>query len=282
VALIPPGFLDCVVAIGTAAPSDGIEWIASGFFYGLRQEGEPAEYRIYLVTNRHVLDGVDQIYIRANPRAQDEQSREFLLQLLDDDGVPLCHAHPNPEIDVAVAAVNFQVLLDHEMQVAWFQSDEHVQHLASMQELGVTEGDAVFVLGFPMGLLGRDRNVVIVRSGSIARIRDTIAHTEDTFLVDATVFPGNSGGPVLFRPEVLSITGTTAISQAFLMGVVSGYVPYVDVAVSPQTGRARITFEENTGLSAVYAVDYIEETITDWQTLSAEPPETQETAADTR
>jgi hypothetical protein len=64
------------------------------------------------------------------------------------------------------------------------------------------------------------------------------------------------------------------------MGVVSGYVPYIDVAVSPQTGKTRITFEENSGLSAAYPVDYIEETIHDLRQVSGEPTETADSAVD--
>jgi hypothetical protein len=38
-------------------------------------------------------------------------------------------------------------------------------------------------------------------------------------------------------------------------------VPYIDVAISTQTRRPRVTFEENSGLTEVHPVDFIEETI---------------------
>ena len=44
-------------------------------------------------------------------------------------------------------------------------------------------------------------------------------------------------------------------------GVVQEYLPFVDVAVSQQTGRIRATFEENSGLSPVIPIDRVEETI---------------------
>jgi hypothetical protein len=41
-------------------------------------------------------------------------------------------------------------------------------------ELGLSEGDGVDVLGFPMGLTGQGEDDVIVRQGAIARVRDTL------------------------------------------------------------------------------------------------------------
>ncbi len=80
-------------------------------------------------------------------------------------------------------------------------------------------------------------------------------------MVDATVFPGNSGGPVILCPAALAIQGTKPISKADLIGVVKSYVPYSDLAVSSQTRKPRIMFEENSGLAAVEGVDAILETV---------------------
>jgi hypothetical protein len=41
-------------------------------------------------------------------------------------------------------------------------------------------------------------------------------------------------------------------------------VKYVDVAVSEQTKKARIAFEENSGLAEVLPVDFIDEAIVAW------------------
>jgi hypothetical protein len=100
-----------------------------------------------------------------------------------------------------------------------------------------------------------------VRSGTLARVRDLLARTSKIFLVDAFVFPGNSGGPVILKPEAIAIEGTKAQIAPYLIGIVQAYVPYQDVAVSLQTGRPRVIFEENAGLAAVHPVDFIEETI---------------------
>ena len=59
------------------------------------------------------------------------------------------------------------------------------------------EGDFIYALGFPMGLVSKDRQHVMVRSGIIARIRDLYENRSTDFTVDAFVFPGNSGGPLV-------------------------------------------------------------------------------------
>src|SRR5262249_25715689 len=151
--------------------------------------------------------------------------------------------------------VNYNELVGDGMKVAYFRSDDHVADVSAMKDLGVSEGDFVYVLGFPMGLIGGTRNTVIVRGGNIARIQDTLAGTSWLYLVDATIFPGNSGGPVVVKPEAFAIEGTKAQSRAYLVGIVQGYVPYEDVAISQQTGRPRVVFEENSGLGAVHPVD---------------------------
>ena len=117
---------------------------------------------------------------------------------------------------------------------------------------GKTSGLLRFnTFGFPMGQVGKERNYTIVRHGSLARVRDAIVGSSESFLVDTLIFPGNSGGPVVIRPEALAVGGTKATQKALLIGIVAGYLPYRDVAVSQQTKRARVIFEENSGLAVV-------------------------------
>ena len=261
-ALIPTSFVDSVVAIGLGASPNERKWVASGFLYGhfVKAEGKQKQYLVYLVTNRHVLEGQREVYVRCNP-VEEEKARDYSLTLLDESNSPLWLASPDPEKDVAVIAINIQKLKQEGMRISYFRSDVHVASIDKLRELEITEGDFAYVLGFPMGLLGGERNFVIARSGAIARIRDTLARQNKEFLVDAFVFPGNSGGPVVSKPEALAITGTKSQSSAYLIGIVKSYVPYKDIAVSTQTHTPRVVFEENSGLAAVHPVDFIEEVI---------------------
>ncbi len=259
-AVIPPFFLDCAVAIGTDDQEGKRSWVASGFFYGRRLPGDPPLYSVFLVTNRHVIQSLSVAYIRHNPRGS-EPAKEFPLPLRDAAGEPVWYPHPRAEIDVAVTTVNVKALKALDLQFAFFQNDDHVAPLSRIEEIGLTEGDGVFVLGFPMGLVGERRSAVVARGGWVARIRELLQRSSDHFLIDASVFPGNSGGPVISRPEPVAIVNTKAQDTSYLLGIVKGYVPYREVAVSAQTGQTRVVFEENSGLAAVHPVDVIEERI---------------------
>ena len=103
------------------------------------------------------------------------------------------------------------------------------------------------VLGNPFGLRAKDHSKPIARRGSVGRV------DADCIVVDTFVFPGNSGGPVVYVPAV-KLSGSISsemVNEERLVGVVSSYVPYIETAVSPQTGRARISFEDNSGLAQV-------------------------------
>lgn len=55
--------------------------------------------------------------------------------------------------------------------------------------------------------------------------------------VYSPVFPGNSGGPIISRPEIVSIEGTNSNSNANLIGILSASITYRNIMVSKQTGR---------------------------------------------
>lgn len=261
VALIPPSFIDSVVALGTANPS-GPRWVGTGFLYldVISRDGDTARGHCFLVTNKHVVEGRTNLSVRVNPQ-NEGGPRDYELSLTSDNAEHLWTGHPDPEIDVAVVNVNLGMLNAEGMAAKPIHSDRQTADAEKLKELGVAEGDGAFVLGFPMGMVSDRRAVVIVRGATIARLQDLLAGHSKEFLVDASVFPGNSGGPVLLKPELTSIRGTTAQTSAYLIGVVKSYLTYTDVAVSIQTNRPRITFQENAGLASCHSVTSIVETI---------------------
>jgi hypothetical protein len=255
-ALIPPFFLDCVVAVGHEVSGGQRRYVATGFLFGWKLPDEDDLYRLLLITNKHVFAGHSLVWLRFNPEA-DEPAREFYATLLDPAGNPLWRTDPDHDIDIAVIGLNADHLSQQGIRFSFFANDKHVLSLATAKTDGVSEGDGVFALGFPMGIVGEQRNYVIVRQGAIARISNAFVDVKNDILVDITIFPGNSGGPVVTRPEVTSIAGTKSLGRAALLGVVSGYVPYEDVAVSAQTGQRRIVFQENSGLATVVSMDHV-------------------------
>jgi hypothetical protein len=251
---LAPFFLDCVVAIGVRDAGGVTRWLGTGSFYGRRAAGSENTYFIYLVTNKHVLNGHSEVQIRVNPKALGP-AKEYPVDL------STFVAHPNPDVDVAAVPIDMNALQNEDMQTGFFADDKHVATVAQMQSEGMAEGDSIFILGYPMGLIGGIGASALVRSGTIARLRDVFAAPSAPFLVDGSVFPGNSGGPVVTKPELASIGGTKAVNASYLVGLVASYSSYQDVAISQQTGRPRVIFEENSGIAQVFTADVIAETV---------------------
>lgn len=262
-ALLPPFFLDCVVAIGD--PSGN--WIGSGFLFGKlirKLDDVQKEYSVYLVSNKHVFENQTQIRLRFNPQNSDP-AKDYSLSLIDDSGKNIWIGHPNKAVDVAIISINANLLKKDGMKFHFFESDGHVFTKDNLYTMGTSEGDFIYVLGFPMGIVSKERQHVTLRGGVISRIRDFFENRSTDFIVDAFVFPGNSGGPVVLKPELISIEGTNPNNSSGLIGIINSYIPYQDVAISQQTRKPRVIFEENSGLSIVEPVDYILETIDEYE-----------------
>lgn len=264
-ALIPSFFLNGVVSIGISpTPSQGsTAWIGTGFIVGrpINDDAGVKRYHTFLVTNKHVLDGKTNIVLRFNS-LDGTRVLDYPVEL-EKDGQSIWVGHSSGDVDIAVFFVNPQVLEQDGAEFGFFKLDEHVMTVGDMKTEGVSEGDGVFVLGFPMGIVAPQRKNVIARAGAIARIRDVLDGHQSSFLIDANIFPGNSGGPVVIRPEVTSIQDTKSINRAALVGIVKSYVPYKDIAISQQTGNPRVIFEENSGLAIVETTDNMKSVIED-------------------
>lgn len=260
-ALIPLGYLNAVVALGIPTEENTVQYIATGFLYGhpSREESNDRDqnFKVFLVTNRHVVEGSDVIVTRFN-RPLNRPSQIFPIESRATDGSMQWTIHPGGA-DVAIIPISIDILEQYGIEVEVFRGNENAISLEEARQL-ISEGDGVFVLGFPMGLAGEERNYTIVRHGTIARIQDWFQGNPN-ILIDSFIFPGNSGGPVVTKPEQVRITDTQSIMRSLLIGMVSSYIPYEEIAISEQTGRRRMVFQENSGLAVVVPIDVIQETV---------------------
>ena len=260
-AIIPPQYLDTVVALGIKVNDGTFQSVGTGFLYGHPvgidvSDGEQW-FKTCLVTNRHVIEGVEKLYARFN-RPRHTASHPFPLYT-DDNSVQWTF-HPN-SADVAVTPISVKFLEEQGIEFAVFQEGKHTLSRQQACDNEIGEGSGVFVLGFPLGLGRNEQNYVIVRQGIVARIQDWLQGYADDFLIDSSIFPGNSGGPVLTEPSDVHIIGTQSFMRCCLIGMVSSYIPYQEIAVSTQTGKQRMIFEENSGLGVVVPIDHIQETV---------------------
>lgn len=124
-----------------------------------------------------------------------------------------------------------------------------------LRQQSIRPGAPAYIIGFPLGLRSESYTVPIVRRASVALV------DQAGLMVDGFTFPGNSGGPVVyssFLGNTVPIKRGGVISGDALIGLVSSSLNYTDVAVSQQTKRPRVSFEENSGLTHVVPAEAIQ------------------------
>lgn len=265
-AIIPSFYMDAVVAFGIELPDGNKHWVGSGFLLGRKEQDNPQKSTIYIITNKHVVEGKKTLYVRFN-NIESHGVKDLPMSLQNNSG-KLYSAHPNSDVDIVAIQIVPQVIINHQLSLSYFDKDDHALTLAQMKGSGVNEGSLVYALGFPMNLVNSTVKAPICRLGCISRVADAFLSDESaaSFLVDAQTFPGNSGGPIVSRPEKMSIEGTPHNTNAHLIGILSAYIPYRDTLVSRQTDRPIMIREENSGLTIVHPVDRIKEVVEiEWQ-----------------
>lgn len=267
-AIIPSAFINSVVALGINLSGNKKHWIGTGFIVGRKERDNPTLSTYYLITNKHVITSVKELFVRFNS-VEGSLVRDYPINLYDENETPLFSSHPNEATDIIAIQISPQQLIKDKSIWGSFDLDDHALTLDQMQSTGVEEGSLVYALGFPMNLVDPIK-VPICRLGCVSRITDAfiLKKEKPVFLVDAQTFPGNSGGPVINRPESASIVGTPTNPSANLIGILSSYIPYRETLFSRQTGRDRMVQEENSGLTIVHPVDRIKEVVElEWERI---------------
>lgn len=269
-AIIPTSFMNAVVALGMEGRDGKKYWIGTGFIVGRNEENDSKRSTYYIVTNKHVIKNQSKIYVRFNSLGE-SLVKDYPIDLFEADGTPAFSAHPDRDTDIIAIQIEPQTLVKDKSIWGAFNLDQHSLTLEQMEKTGVEEGSLVYALGFPMNLVGVIK-APICRLGCISRVSDAFIRNQvnenPEFLVDAQVFPGNSGGPIVYRPEETSITGTPTNTSANLIGILSAYIPYEDTLISQQTGKPIMIQQENSGLTIVHPVDRIKEVVEiEWQRI---------------
>lgn len=194
----------------------GTRTVGTGFLIqATRPDGTP---RIVLVTAAHVLERMADPEARIGWRtALGDGTWRFdpePLTIRGATGEPLWTQHPNRDVaameisapeSFARAAIPIGWLADENAFGAW----------------QVGPADELLSLGFPRGLSANRAGFPILRVGRIASYPLSPVSAFPTFLLDFTVFPGNSGGPVFWTPSARKRPGTTEPETAFIAGILS-------------------------------------------------------------
>lgn len=175
----------------------------------------------------------------------------------------------HPEADVAVTpfALDSDVEpVPNEAEADAFKalvmSSVDAKHTANREQIkstGFWESTPVSMIGFPAGMNeGGRKNYPVVRAGTIAQLQGYLDGDPEhrQFLIDGSVFAGNSGGPIVVRKGTMN-SENNVLSHTVLIGMVSK-------AVKVETERHDESLSgvmENADLVNAVTVDSINDTI---------------------
>lgn len=249
-ALIPKKYIDAVVSIGLRQTNDSIAWIGTGFFVHRRINDK--EVLPFLVSNKHIFEGKSCVVIRMR------ETQENKLVLKD---VSLSDCRVHTFADIAAVMLSGTTITQQHLKFSSFDIDGNSFSSFELRDNGVDEGSLVYMLGFPMGLVNVNSELPICRMGCIARIsEEQIAESHDA-LLDIQNFPGNSGSPIVSKPEFIGIQGTKILDRCVLIGIIHAYLPYRESLINFQTKEIVEVRSENSGLALMHPVEYIRDVI---------------------
>lgn len=203
---------------------DGTRTVGTGFL--ISAPGPDGTPRTVLITANHVFQKMPGQNARigyriSNPDGSWSYSPQQ-LKIRDGDGHELWTHHPNRD----VAAITIKApdeFAKAALPVNYLAADE------TFDTYKVNAGDEMMALGFPRGLSANAAGFPILRSGRVASYPLAPAKVFPTFLLDFSVFPGNSGGPVFVSrkakdPAVTQVSNAPEEGPGFIAGLLTQQV----------------------------------------------------------
>ena len=218
-----------------------------------------------LVSNKHIFNGFSQIVL-SQYSTEGYTSAQIIITLKDKNGNRLWVEHPDSMTDIAAIKVKyFERIGELRAEIIGIP----INLFAKSEEL--SEGDDVFILGFPMGIRTTAKSFPMIRTGviSLKPTEDFLVVQNDRiigrniYLVDANILGGNSGSPVFLKPTLSRpFISPNAIgsTQPKLIGIVSSYVTDWLPLVKAQS---TIYAQGNSGITIVHRSEDILKVVID-------------------
>jgi S1-C subfamily serine protease len=195
---------------------DGTRTVGTGFL--IQAPGPDGRPRTVLITANHVLQKMPGATARVGYRfANPDGSWSYApqpLKIRDGKGAELWTHHPTRDV-AAIAITAPPQFAKAAIPLDYLAADN------TFAEHRIAAGDEMMALGFPRGLSANPAGFPILRSGKVASFPLAPAKAYPTFLLDFSVFPGNSGGPV-FVSKAEKASGVTQVAQKQDEGFIAG------------------------------------------------------------
>lgn len=256
-----------------------IDGLGTGFMVEARNPQNDQQSKIFLVTNKHMIGKwtlVDtlipnpSIDVYLYTKNKSIPVIPIKVDILDKANklLPSVKIYPNPKIDIVVIDITRQIIsaeASGNFSLVYFDKS----FLIPLDSIGIQAnvglGDQVFAIGYPAGITSITTNKPILKAGYISSqlTGDLVINTNcenrsqkliktsiegKFFLVDGLIIGGNSGGPIVnLRTSPVKI--------------IKGQLSYLNQEIPNLVFGIVSSTLSNTGISTIYACDYILELI---------------------
>lgn len=198
----------------------------TGFFYGVQSKSNPTSTSVWVLTNKHVVDGMKSISICLSQAGDDGKPllKEPLKCIMDN--VNSIIRHPDPDVDLcaipATLFINLHIQMGHKpfYQLLTSQIIPTEKELKDMDSI-----EKITMIGYPEGLWDAKHNLPLVRTGITSTPVYVDHNGKQEFLIDAACYHGSSGSPVILlnNGSYTNKYGNTYLgtSRVYLLGILS-------------------------------------------------------------
>lgn len=159
--------------------------------------------RVWIVTTKHLLADVPpQAFTTMRVNAAAENNGVLYGKVIGHTyRVEDWRLHPDKDRDVAVLPLTLLEELRAEgANVVPALVSESIATRDNAFSVGAYEGARVLIAGFQTGYRQAHMDFSVVRDGVIGESRGWITNVQQTILVSGSIYPGNSGSPVVLDP----------------------------------------------------------------------------------
>ncbi|HEX5534874.1 MAG TPA: serine protease [Actinomycetales bacterium] len=243
----------------------GATWTGTGFIINYEVVGGGSVP--VLVTNKHVVEGAVQLTVRlvradSNGRPVPQATQTTIVGFDASSWL----GHPTADVDIAVLLLGPIIQQMHvEGRAPFYRAFSADLMLTEIQAQALDALEDVTFVGYPNGLYDTENFLPIARRGQTATPLQNNYRGAPAFLIDASVFGGSSGSPVLIFDRGTYTTregGTVVGSRLHLVGVLAAvHIRQVNGAVHELPARRIAVFDEPIDLGIVFKSSAIQDCV---------------------
>lgn len=178
---------------------EGKLWASSGFFYMVSRREDPNRGQLFIITNRHAVEGMKKV--------------SFCMSKKGNDGGPVYEKPLRHEIemqsmqvvyledaDIDICAIPITLFVNIRQQTGsqiFYQSLSEDLIITEEEVKGLDAVEDIIMIGYPNGLWDEEHNIPLIRKGITSTPVYLDFNGKPEFMIDAACFQGSSGSPVL-------------------------------------------------------------------------------------